>query len=190
MRTLKPALAAAMAALSISTPALGQTDVPLEVVEVTARPMVYVSTRSSMEPGAIQQVVATAFDELGRFFATAQVVPLGPPVTIYRNWTETETTVDVGFPVARTDADKAEGEILAGTTPGGMALKAVFKGPYDGLAGVYGAIETRMAEAGTATPTMSWEIYLNEPGAVPDTELLTEVYFAISAEDAAKLTAQ
>jgi len=95
----------------------------------------------------------------------------------------------VGFPVSAADAAKATGNILAGSTPGGYAVKAIHKGPYEGLAATYAAVEAQMASAGIAQGPVSWEVYLNEPGTTPAAELVTEIYMQISAEDAAKLPA-
>lgn len=163
--------------------------VDLTAVDVAAQPMLYVTARSSMQPDEIRQVMDTAFATLGRFLAETHIVPLGPPLAVYSNWADGQMTTDVGFPVATGDAGKAAGPVLAGTTPSGHALKAVHKGAYDGLAATYRAIEARMQAAGMAPAGKSWEIYLNEPGAVPDAELLTEIYMQVSAEDAAKLKA-
>ena len=161
----------------------------LTAVELTPQPMIYVSTRSSMESQAIQQVVGDAFTVLGRFLGEAQVTPLGPPMAIYSNWSEGQITTDVGFPVSAADAAKATGNILAGSTPGGYAVKALHKGSYEGMAATYAAIEAQMASAGIAQGTVSWEVYVGDPETTPAAELITEIYMQISAEDAARLPA-
>src|SRR5690606_11499637 len=127
---------------------------------------------------------------LGRFLAETGVTPLGPPMAIYSDWAEGMMTTNVGFPVSAADATRAAGEVLSGTTPAGHALKALHHGAYDGLAATYGAIEAQMAAAGAVSSGTSWEVYLNEPGAVPDAELITEIYMQVSAADAAKFEAK
>jgi len=192
MRRLKQLAAAATVLLLTATAGAAQEEqtVELTAVETAAQPMLYVTARSSMQPDEIRRVMDTAFATLGRFLGETQIVPLGPPVAVYSNWAGGQMTTDVGFPVAAADAARARGDVLAGTTPSGPALKAVHRGPYDGLAATYRAIEARMQGAGMAPSGKSWEIYLNEPGAVPDADLLTEIYMQVSAEDAAKLKAK
>jgi effector-binding domain-containing protein len=192
------AIALALAVPAIAEDAAPQTGTPLALqegtmqltaVELTPQPMIYVSTRSSMEPQAIQQVVGGAFEALGKFLGEAQVIPLGPPLAIYSNWSEGQITTHVGFPVSAADAAKATGSILAGSTPGGHALKAVHKGSYEGMAATYAAIEAQMASTGIAQGTVSWEVYVGDPETTAAAELITEIYMQISAEDAAKLPA-
>lgn len=152
--------------------------------ELTAQPMIYVTTRSSMQD--IQKVMATSFQTLGKFLGSAQVVPLGPPLAIYHDWTDDQTAIDVAFPVSEADAAKAKGEVLAGRTPSGFALKAIHRGSYDKFADTYAAIQAEMQRAGVAPSTRMWEVYLGEPGVTPETDLVTEIYMQVSAEDAAR----
>ncbi len=184
-----PAIAEDAAPQPAQRPATQQDAMHLTAVELTPQPMIYVSTRSSMESQAIQQVVGDAFTVLGRFLGEAQVTPLGPPMAIYSNWSEGQITTDVGFPVSAADAAKATGNILAGSTPGGYAVKALHKGSYEGMAATYAAIEAQMASAGIAQGTVSWEVYVGDPETTPAAELITEIYMQISAEDAARLPA-
>ena len=162
----------------------------ITAVEVTAQPMVYVSARTSMDSAKIGQAINAAFETLGKFFGEAQVVPSGPPLAVYSNWTDNKMTVDVGFPVSAADAQKARGSVLAGSTPSGHALKAIYRGPYDSLTQTYDAIGARMQSAGIAQSGVAWEVYLGEPGVTPDADLVTEIYMQISAEDAAKWPAK
>jgi len=184
-----PAIAEDAAPQTGTPPALQEGAMQLTAVELTPQPMIYVSTRSSMESQAIQQVVGDAFTALGKFLGEAQVTPLGPPMAIYSNWSEGQITTDVGFPVSAADAAKATGNVLAGSTPGGHAVKAIHKGPYEGMAATYAAIEAQMASAGIAQGTVSWEVYVGDPETTAAAELITEIYMQISAEDAAKLPA-
>lgn len=184
-----PAIAEDAAPQTGTPPALQEGAMQLTAVELTPQPMIYVSTRSSMESQAIQQVVGDAFTALGKFLGEAQVTPLGPPMAIYGNWSEGQITTDVGFPVSAADAAKATGNVLAGSTPGGHAVKAIHKGSYEGMAATYAAIEAQMASAGIAQGTVSWEVYVGDPETTAAAELITEIYMQISAEDAAKLPA-
>ena len=158
-------------------------------VEATPQTMIYFSTRSSMEPEKIGQLMTSAFEALGKFMAETQVAPLGPPLTVYRDWAEGTMTMEVGFPVSDADAEKAKGDIHAGKTPGGHALKAIHRGPYDKLSETYAAIDAEIKKAGMQQSTLMWEVYFGEPGKTPDAELVTEIYTQISAEDAARLPA-
>ena len=155
-------------------------------VELVPKPMIFVASTSSMDPSEIAQAMATSFEKLGAFMKASQVVPLGPPLGIYRNWTAGRMTLEVGFPVAPADASKAAGEVQAGQTPSGFALKAIHRGSYDSLHDTYAAIQSEMLRAGVAQGNLMWEVYFGEPGVTPEADLVTEIYTQISAEDAAR----
>jgi effector-binding domain-containing protein len=159
---------------------------PVEItrVELVAQPMIYVAATGSM--AEIPAIMGTAFATLGQFLGTSGVTPLGPPMAVYHDWSGDRTAVDVGFPVSSADAQKATGAVIAGTTPGGYALKIVHVGPYDDFAATYAAIGAAMKDAGIPDSARMWEVYLGEPGVTPAAELITEIYVGVTAEDAAK----
>lgn len=161
----------------------------IEIVEVetVAEPMIYVTSTTSMT--GVAAFMGTAFSTLGQFIGANRIVPAGPPLAIYHDWTETQTVVDVGFPVTAADAAKSQGGVLAGTTPGGLALKAIHRGPYSGMPGTYAAIAARMAKAGIPPATVMWEVYVSDPDTTPEAELVTEIYTRIAPADSGKMAA-
>jgi effector-binding domain-containing protein len=112
------------------------------------------------------------------------VVPLAPPLAVYRGWDGRSVTVDVGFPVGAADAAKATGEIRAGQTPNGAAIKAVHRGPYAGLKDTYALLDKAMKAEGFEAGEVSWEIYYGEPGKTPDEDLITEIYMQLKRSEA------
>lgn len=156
-----------------------------EHVVPKAGPMVLVSKRCAMSE--IAPVVSGAFAELGRFMAEAVVAPAGPPLAVYKDVNTTSLTVEVGFPVAEADLARVRGGVRAGTTPGGDAVKVLYRGGYAGLADVYGQLGRELGRAGIAIGPTSWEVYLNDPQTVRPQDLLTEVYVGIAANDVARL---
>lgn len=165
-----------------------ETKMKITSVQLAAQPMVYVTATASM--AEIPVFMGTAFATLGQFLGTSGVVALGPPMAIYHDWSGDKTAVEVGFPVSSADALKATGDVLAGMTPSGYALKVVHIGPYDDFPATYAAIAAAMKEAGIPDSSRMWEVYLNELGATPAAELITEIYVQVSAADAAKFPTQ
>ena len=189
VRKLLPVLLSAVLAASAGTAAAAslqtlEAEMTIIGVEVEARPMVYVTGTATMS--AIPSVTETAFSRLGQFLGTSGVVALGPPMVVYHDWSADSTAVDVGVPVSAADAQKAGGDVLAGMTPGGHALKVVHTGPYDDFPATYAAIDAAMKDAGIPDSARMWEVYLNEPGTTAPADLVTEIYVAVSAADAAR----
>jgi effector-binding domain-containing protein len=78
----------------------------------------------------------------------------------------------VGFPVM----DKNAANHRMG---GGKCAHAVHKGAYSKLNESYTALAKWVEDNGKQIASAPYEIYLNEPGKVPEEELVTEIYFPI-----------
>lgn len=152
----------------------------IETVEVEPQPMLFITRRSAMDPATISRTMAEMFATLGQFVGEKHVPVAGPPFAVYRDHTMGSMAIDLGFPVPEAATAMASGDVRSGMTPGGRALRLVHVGPYDGLRSRYGQIEDHLRKNGLPMPEQSWEVYLNEPGAVPDSELRTEIYMPVA----------
>lgn len=154
----------------------------IETVTAETRPMLYVTRSASMNPQDIAAIMADAFGAVGRFLGRSGVKPAGPPLAVYRDWDEAAgtMTIDIGVPVAPSDTTRAKGEVHAGQTPSGKALKAVHRGPYPKLRDTYGALEAHMKTVALPMPALAWEVYLNDPDTTPADDLLTEIYMPVA----------
>lgn len=108
-------------------------------------------------------------------YATAQGVPFaGPPTTRYVSFGPGLVTIEAGMPVA--GPAEATDEIMVGSLVGGEVASTVHKGPYDNLDQGYEAIQRWMMENGQESGGAPWEVYITDPGEVPDpAEWLTEI---------------
>ncbi len=153
----------------------------IETIEAETRPMLYITRTASMDPQEIALTMEDAFNAMAAFLGQSAVRPAGPTLAVYRDWDQAtgKMMIDVGFPVAASDVARATGEVRAGQTPSGRALKAVHHGSYAKLRETYAAIEARMEAIGIPTPPHAWEVYLSDPDTTPEADLLTEVYMPI-----------
>jgi effector-binding domain-containing protein len=155
---------------------------PFETVEAQSQPMLYVTRGAGMAPEEIATVMQEAFAAIGAFIGRTGIAPAGPPLSVYRDWDATtgKMQIDIGFPVAAADTAKAEGDVKAGVTPSGKALKAIHRGPYKTLRETYGVLSEHIKQAGMPMPQVAWEVYITDPDQVPEDELLTEIYMAVT----------
>ncbi len=153
----------------------------IETIEAETRPMLYVTRSASMAPNDIAATMEEAFGAIGAFLGRSGVRPAGPPVAVYhdRDQGAGTMTIDLGFPVACCDTTKATGEVHAGQTPSGKALKAVHHGPYPKLGETYGKLEAHLKRIGLPVPATAWEVYVSDPDKTPAADLLTEIYMPI-----------
>ncbi len=151
----------------------------MDIVQTKPQDWIYVSYRTSMDSNEIGRLMGEAFGKLGQFIGQNGIVPAGSPFAVYHDYTESGMIMDVGFPVDATALAKASGDIKAGQTPSGKAIKVVHKGPYQTLRETYGKIEEQFKSEGTPMSSMSWEVYVTDPDTTPEAELLTEIYMKV-----------
>jgi effector-binding domain-containing protein len=102
----------------------------------------------------------------------------GPAFARYHGPPSATADLEVGFP---TDRElRPQGDVRAGSLPGGRVARVVHHGGYDGL----GAAWQRLAEwiaAQGLTPTQAlWEVYVTEPSPDMDpADLRTELYWRV-----------
>jgi DNA gyrase inhibitor GyrI len=89
---------------------------------------------------------------------------------------------DVPYMAGFTLAEGAtpSGELSEHTTPGGAYVKAVHKGPYEGLAESWMAFATQVMHSGrydASRPMM--EHYVSDPGNTPAEDLITHMYIPV-----------
>jgi effector-binding domain-containing protein len=147
-----------------------------EQVEIEARPMLYVTTLCSMRPSSIAAEVKQALISLDDFLAWAGVTPAEPPMIITSDRNERLVTLEVAYPVSAADAALAGGRVMAGTTPGGRAARAVHRGSYSRIGETYAALEAALKAEGARLTGLTWEVASGVPGSVPDDQLVTEIF--------------
>jgi AraC family transcriptional regulator len=104
---------------------------------------------------------------------------VGPPFVRYVAFGE-EVSIEAGMPVAP-GAD-AKGDIELGELPAGPAASTVHTGPYDGLGAAHQAVADWIDNEGSAPGGPPWEVYLTDPGEVPDpAEWKTQVLCPIAS---------
>lgn len=140
--------------------------------------MNYDITRKSLEPLTLlcKEVSCThaeIAESLGQClpaaygYAMGNSIPmLGPPITRYAKWGPGIVTMQGGVPVpAGTEAGDGLMVIELAATE---AAVTVHTGSYDGLGDAHAALETFLHENGLESGGPPLEIYLTDPGEVPD----------------------
>jgi len=152
----------------------------VEVKLVTTAAQPAAAIRESVNVRDIPQAMGRMFEELAGYMQAGKARMVGPPFAYYHSWSEDSTDMSVGFPTAGPVAE--EGRVAPFTLPSVRAATAVHVGPYPRLMETYAAMERWVHAQGLETDGYMWEVYLNEPGKVPDAELMTEIYWPIKEE--------
>ena len=143
--------------------------------EQAALPTLVVRTRTSVQnlPNALGQ----AYGAVSGYLGGLGQVPAGPPFSAYYNADMEDLDVEIGFPVAQ--ALPGEGEVQAGRMQGGTVAMCRHVGPYSKIGPAYEALTAWMAENRYELAGPAYEIYLNDPGVTPHSQLQTQVIFPV-----------
>ncbi len=91
---------------------------------------------------------------------------VGPPTAEYMEWGPGMVTLRAGVPVK--EGAEGEGALEVVALPASAAAVTVHTGPYDGLGDAHAAIEQYLEAEGLTKRGAPREVYLTDPGGVPD----------------------
>lgn len=144
--------------------------------ELGAQPLLLIRrevTRAEL-PGMLGECFGKLFG-----YAQKESVPVaGPPLARYVSMGGGKLTVEAAIPLAA--AVPGQGEMEAGTLPGGPAAFALHVGPYEQLPETFAAMEKWIVAQGWRTGGAPWESYVTDPAQCAPADLRTEIYWPLS----------
>ncbi len=154
--------------------------VPADISQVTlaAQNILYVTTSSSQESVDIANAMAAAFAEIVAFINTSGNQIASPPMAITRTWEEGGYVFDAAIPVKNL-SEQLRGNIKAGKSPAGAAIKAIHKGGYGHMLVTYEKLASYMKAHGLGRGGVSWEQYISDPKKTAEQDRLTYVYIML-----------
>jgi effector-binding domain-containing protein len=157
---------------------------PLEIkrTNVTAQNILFVRANSSQDPADIAEAMAAAYAEISAFMNQAGISMTGQPMAITRTWEEGAYQFDAAIPVDVIPAGLT-GNIQAGLSPQGPAVRAVHHGGYDQMMPTYEKLAAYMSAHGLRQGTVSWEHYITDPANTAQQDMITHVYIMLDKQD-------
>jgi AraC family transcriptional regulator len=188
---VQPAVRRRHATLTAATgPCVGLFHVPVTHTRRTAMPTLSIERRELtaqltlfIRTRAARGEIATAIGEcLGKVYpyalSSGQAIA-GRPFTRYLSTGPGLFTLEIGMPIAA--AAPGQGDIEAGSLPGGLAVVGTHAGPYDQLDETYAAMERWSEANGLKVAGPPWESYITDPAEHPDPAAWrTEVYWPVT----------
>lgn len=108
-------------------PTVDYKDQPIEIVDVTAKPILFVATTAKRTLDDVADATNSAMAKLHAAIKNDKLTETGPRMTITTNWGDENYDFDVALPVDRADAQVSE-PVKSGTSYGGKALMTTFTG--------------------------------------------------------------
>jgi effector-binding domain-containing protein len=135
------------------------------------------------EPAAISAAMGKAYFEILNFIDQNNLSEAGAPLSITRSFSGSVLQFDTAIPVRGiTDSTPRDGaKVRIGRTYGGSVIRVRHIGSYRTLGATHRKIAAYLAALGIERAGDAWESYVSDPTKVPESELLTYVYYPISS---------
>ena len=164
-----------------SLPVSDFSQMQIDRVELTAQNILFVTSGSSQDPQDIAAAMAAAYAEISLFMNDNGISMSGQPMAITRAWEEGGYQFDAAIPVAIVPTELS-GNIRAGLSPSGLAVRAVHHGAYDQLMPTYEKLAAYMSAHGLSQGELSWEHYISDPAVTAPQDMTTYVYIMLEPE--------
>jgi effector-binding domain-containing protein len=149
-----------------------------DISEKELAPQLALTHRRAVTMPTIAENVGAGFGVLMEHAGRTGAQWAGPPFILYPEDCSDEYEIVICMPVVpgATGGEGVEVEEI----PGGLVATTTHVGPYREVGKAYTALQKWMTDNGRRPVGMAREIYLNDPGEVPESELLTEVDWPIA----------
>ena len=144
---------------------------PVSVNVQTVHPRKLAAVRREVAAGAVGSAWGSAVGKVWDFIRSQPGLWTdGHNIFLYHHPTQPGAPILCDFGVEVTRTFETAGEVYATETPGGEAVVAVHRGPYNRMNEAYNAIEKWMAGNRRESAGHSWEIYGDPTPNPADTE--------------------
>lgn len=165
-------------------PSADFSDIELEQIVVEATEIAFLPTTSIPEPAAISEAMGDAYFEILSFIDEHGLSEAGAPMSITRSFSGSELLFDAAIPLRGVDDSTPRDGVgvRIGRTYAGKVIRVRHVGSYRTLGTTHRKIGAYLAALGIERSGDAWESYVSDPTRVPESELLTYVYYPIEAK--------
>ena len=168
--------------LAETLPRADFSDIEIEQIVVEATEIAYLPATSIPEPAAISAAMGDAYFAVLSFIDEHHLAEAGAPLSITRSFSGARLLFDAGIPVRGvSDSTPRDGTtVKIGQTYAGKVIRVRHIGSYRSLGATHRKIAAYLAALGIERAGDAWESYVSDPTKVPESELLTYVYYPIN----------
>jgi effector-binding domain-containing protein len=147
-------------------------------VTLAEQPIVY--TAGTGEWDTALETLTEAFKSVKQFLDKAGLKPAGPAMTIYTAMDDVSFNFQAAIPVVAPPSRAPTGEILAGTSPAGKALKFVHRGSFEAMTQTYDTISHHVEEKQISTQELLIEEYITDLLTAPADKLVVNIFVPLN----------
>lgn len=170
--------------LAESLPGADFSDLDIEHIVVEPIDIAYLATTSRPEATAVAEAMRRAYFQILKFIDRHELFENGAPISVTRSFSGSVLAFDAAIPVRGLSDDTPRNgpDVMVGATYGGLVVRAKHVGSYRRLTDTHRKISAYLAALGISRNGAAWESYDSDPGDVAEDDLLTYVYYPISAD--------
>jgi len=167
--------------LAESLPGADFSDIEIEHIVVEASDIAYLPATSRPEPAAIAEAMGKAYFQILNFIDENGLADAGAPMSIARDFSGSELAFDAAIPVRglTDETPRNNTGVRIGRSYAGPVVRVRHVGSYRNLTTTHRKISAYLAALGIERKSATWESYVSDPGKVPESELLTYVYYPV-----------
>lgn len=147
-------------------------------VMLAEKPIVY--TAGTGEWDTAYETLTEAFKTLKDYLDKAGLKAAGPAMTIYTAMDDVSFNFQVAIPLATPPEAAPPGNLSAGASPAGKALKFVHRGSFDGMTQTYDAISHHVDEKQISTQELLIEEYVTDLVTTPADKLVINIFVPLN----------
>lgn len=168
--------------LAESLPNADFSDLEIEQLIVEAAEIAYMPTTSAPEPAAISEAMGDAYFKILSFIDENNLAEAGAPMSIMRSYSGSALLFDSAIPIRGSNdtTPRNSAGVRIGRTFAGAVIRVRHVGSYRSLATTHRKISAYLAALGLERAGDAWESYVSDPTKVPESGLLTYVYYPIN----------
>jgi effector-binding domain-containing protein len=168
--------------LAETLPRADFSDIEIEQIVVEATEIAYLPATSIPESAAISAAMGDAYFEVLSFIDEHHLAEAGAPLSITRSFSGAQLLFDAAIPVrgVSDSTPRDGGTVKIGQTYAGKVIRVRHIGSYQSLGTTHRKIAAYLAALGIERAGDAWESYVSDPTKVPESELLTYVYYPIN----------
>ena len=167
--------------LAESLPRADFSDLEVERIVLESSDIAYRQASSTPDPASMSAALGNTYFQILNFIDDHALREAGAPISISRSFNGSEILFDAAIPVRGiTDATPKEAAgIRIGKTYAGAVIRVRHIGSYRNLIQTHRKATAYLAALGIERNGDAWESYVSDPAKVPESEILTYVYYPI-----------
>jgi effector-binding domain-containing protein len=149
-----------------------------EDATLAAKPIVYIKGSGTWDKAFA--IISGSLKKVEAYVAKAGLKTDGQPETIFLATDDRGFDYEAAVPLAEAPKDPPHGEIAAGQSPDGHALKFVHRGSYDSLDDTYEAITNYLDEKRLESKNVLIEQYVTDPVTADEKNLVVNIFVMVN----------